>query len=239
MALAIQFNQTISATKAKVQLGTVFAKKGEFSQSEQYLMEVINDEQKNGLEKYTGKAYHYLANNYMALEEYDTAIDLFNKPSSYNSSTTGKFISYLDRGDCYLRMGENEKALASLQKAVMLYQSVSPNPEYAEVFNLLAKAYLQKGNTQSMATSFTSYGDELKNFLQQKEEIIQLLNKLRFELFFYSRASLKDLWGLLFTYRNISLLAFAAVCLLISYLGYKYYRWIQLKKDIAKKLNSI
>ncbi len=239
LALALKFEQRKRISKAKIQLGVVYARQELFDKSNKQFLAVIDEAQANGTDKYTSRAYHYLANNYMSEKAYSMAIELFSKALSNNAANTDQFITFLDRGDCYLRMSESKNALESLLRAEALYPSVSPNPEYAEVYNLLATAYEQNEDTRSTTSNLRIYGAELKGFLQQKEEIIKLLNKQRFEQLVNSRATLNDLWKLLFTYRNMGVLAIIGVCLLLLVLGYKYYRSVQLKKQIARELNSI
>lgn len=237
--LANTFRQNLRIVKSDLQIGVIESTQGNILDAENHLYSVIDQEASLKTTKYSGRAYHVLANNRMESKEYDLAIEFFGKALSKFLNDSDLFITYMDMGDCYLRMGKLEKAKIFLSKAESLYSSVKPDPDYSEVFNLLAKTYkMQKQYEQAMISS-EKYGMELNIFLQEKQEIINLLNKQRFEELITSRASLKELIMQLLTYRNISVVASIGVIFFIFFLIYRHYRSLKLKKQIANEINSI
>lgn len=239
LALASQFNQSKRVIRAKVQLGIIFGKKAWYEKSESQFRSIITETKTQSSSKYAGRAYHNLANNYMNQNDLLSAIDLFSNALELFTAETDRFITYMDMGNCYLKMQDYQNALAALQTAENLYSDAKPYPEYAEVYNLLATAYKKSNNTETAFLSLRTYGAELKEFLRQKEEIIKMLNKQRFEQLVNTRAAYNDLWSQLTTQRNLGILASIATGILLLTLAYKRYKSIRLKKAIARELNSI
>jgi len=237
--LAKKFGHTLREVKAEVQIGLLHAKKENFEESQRRLLSVIGREAHIETTKYSGRAYHILANNYMTLGEYQKSIDLFNKALGKFSSEKDIFITQMDLGDCFLRMGEIGKALIALEKAQILYESASLNADHAEVFHLLASAYGKKNQHQLAAENYELYGSELKDILAKKNEIITAMNKQHYTDIVNNRSALKRLLTLIFTYRNVSILSIVIVFVCLVVILYRHYRSIRLKRQIAREINSI
>ncbi|MGB3467069.1 MAG: tetratricopeptide repeat protein [Cyclobacteriaceae bacterium] len=237
--LAFKFGQEIRYIKATINKGVTLARQKNLDESDNFLLSAINWEKDRNVTRQSGRAYHYLGNNKLEQSEYERAIVYFKKAINNFSSDTDLFITYMDMGDCYLRMGETQLAQDYLQKAAVLYKVTEPNLDYAKVYNLIATAYERKGDTANALKYQRSYGAELEDFLQQKEEIIMILNKQGFEQLVSHRASVKELLIQVFTYKNTTLWGIVGICICLSFIGFRVIRWQMLKRELAREIRSI
>ncbi len=233
-----KFDNKLRQVKISLQLGLLYAEKDNFEKSESYLNQVISNEKMLENAKYSGKSYHAIANNYIELNDHSTAILYFEKALKKYKSNSDRFVTEMDLGNCYLQIGSVEQALISLENAKKLYLFVSPNPEFSKVFDLLATAYEMKSNNSLTKENLRQYNKELTKFIDQKNELITLLNQNRFEDFINNQTAFKALLTKIFTYKNIILII--SVVGLLSFILFlsRQYRLMVIRKDIIRIFKS-
>ena len=185
--------------------------------------------------KYLAKAYHNLGNNSLKKGDYERAIEFYDNAMVHHTSDKDRFISLMDKGDSYLRLGNLELATIDLKKAESLYESANKNPDYSRVYQLLGAVYKGLGDFEIANGYNETFGKIMFDFNVEKEQINKHLNKRTFENIITNYYEEKQIY-------KERLITGAVLTILAVLAGLAIYYWrrrdTSLRDDILEKVNG-
>jgi two-component system, NarL family, sensor kinase len=187
-----------------------------------------------------GSAYGNISNVFFDREQYDSATDYNNKAFAIREKQNdkkGMATSYANGGNIYLKQKNYTAAFENYNKAIALGNEIGFKEPVIESYNGLSNYYEVKGDTKEALNYYKKYkaeNDSIFNSditqqlssLQTKYETTkkqQLIEEQKFEL------TKKQYW----IYGSVGLL------ILMTLLGFSYYRRSKLKQEKKLQLEVI
>ena len=161
-------------------LGMILMDDNSIKKAESCFLKIINNADARPTIK--SNASNNLGDLYFSQGQYEYAIAAYTQADLNNAIPEVKFDNYLGLTNVYRKMGELSEAIKYGQGAILMYDSVVPEDQYMQIFNVMSEMHLEKGE-QQLAYSYSSrYFDETQKFFQSQKELIKIKSEFQVDL---------------------------------------------------------
>jgi len=184
LQVALDNNDMSRQVKIYHQLGLLYSELKDYGQARSYYQTVINYENgptiPSNYEHYLGRSLHNMGSSFLYEGNYQQAVEYLLQAIKYKSKEKDLFITYMDLGTSFTKLGDFGLAHAYYAKAESIYSQVEPTEKNIEVFNLMNLSYRASGDLKKSLAYGDQYTREIKKFLHTRNEMIQQFNSTSF-----------------------------------------------------------
>ncbi|MCR9254341.1 MAG: tetratricopeptide repeat protein [bacterium] len=167
--------------QAKVfnQLGVLHRRMGKPAEAREYFYEITLHDNYKGYKTYWTKAFHNIATTYVDEENLDEAIKMYNVALSHSTKDSDRFFAYKDLGECYMKLGDDDKSMEYLTLADGMFDQVTPNAANSRIYFFMSQIM---DDPKAKDAYVVQYDYLLQRFLEDSKEVKEKLKIANFDL---------------------------------------------------------
>ncbi|MCR9250407.1 MAG: tetratricopeptide repeat protein [bacterium] len=148
-------------------------KAGDLDKAREYYQLVVDLKDAPSYEMRAGIAYHNLGDSYLIEGDLNSAKEYFKSALKLRERKSAKYITNMDLGECYLKLGEYSEAELYLNEAKELYGSFTADPDDMKLFQHLMILSQVKGNTDKALEYSNKFNSEMSSYYETRDKHLQ------------------------------------------------------------------